>query len=168
LAPGHRASAALARPEQARHVTRGDQARRGNPMTRVRAVVGIVTGIVLLLSSVAHSLLGWSGLDAELQKAGASQPLVTGLQIGWQFAGAAMLGFGCIVLLLFTTALRGRRQVSLQPALVIGLLYCAFSAWALAVSGLDPFFLIFLIPGLALVACSWPPAARSAPRQEGA
>jgi hypothetical protein len=85
----------------------------------------------------------------------APEDLVTGLAFGWFFAGAAMLTFGCIVLWISFSALR-RRPVSYRPAFLIALLYLVYGAWAYAASGRDPFFFVFLVPGVLLAAASWP------------
>jgi hypothetical protein len=42
-------------------------------------------------------------------------------------------------------------------ARLTGLVYLAFGLWALAVSRFDPFFFIFIVPGLTLVAVAWWP-----------
>ena len=123
-------------------------------MTRLRTIIGIIAGVILVASSAAHSLLGWPRLRGELAAFGAPVDLVTGLAIGWHFAGVAMLAFGCIVLWLFVDLLRGR-SVDLGPALLIALVYVGYGIWALVVSGVDPFFLIFIVPGLMLLAASW-------------
>ena len=39
--------------------------------------------------------------------------------------------------------------------------YVAFGVWALAIGGLSPFFLLFIIPGLLLVAAATWPSARA-------
>ena len=120
---------------------------------RLRVVLGSVAGVILVGSSAAHSLLGWPQLGAGLASAGAPPDLITGLAIGWHFAGAAMLVFGVIVIRLFAD-LR-RRRVPLWPALVIAVVYLAFGAGALAVSDMNPFFLVFIVPGLLLLLASW-------------
>ena len=61
-----------------------------------------------------------------------------------------MLTFGILVLMIFV-----RRMPSL-PAFAIGVLYVAFGAWALAVSNFDPFFAIFIVPGVLLLIAAWP------------
>ncbi len=86
-------------------------------MSRTRRVVGIVVGVLLLLSAVAHSLLGGEALRTELTAAQVPPDLLRGALIGWYFGGAAML---------------------------------------LAWSGLDPFFLVFVIPGLLLSWAAFP------------
>jgi hypothetical protein len=109
-----------------------------------------MAGALLVLSSAAHSLLGWRVQRAALEAARAPADLILGLGFGWQFAGLAMLTFGVIVLLSFTQVLR-RRPVSLRPVLAIGVAYTVYGGWALTASGLDPFFLVFLVPGLLLL-----------------
>ena len=63
-------------------------------MTRVRNILSLNAAILIILSSTAHSLLGWKALGAQLTAAGAPADLIGGLRIGWQFGGAAMLTFG--------------------------------------------------------------------------
>lgn len=109
---------------------------------------------MLLLSSAAHSLLGWKALRAGLLQAHAPADLILDLSIGWHLAGVAMLIFSIVVIIVFTDVARGR-AVSLRPALVIGIGYLAYGCWALAVSEMNPFFLVFIIPGVLLVIASW-------------
>ena len=123
-------------------------------MNRLRIGLGLLAGVLLVLSSAAHVLLGWKQLGIELAKTQAPLNLVSGLSIGWHFAGVAMLAFGCIVLFTFVEALRGR-PVSFRPVGFIALVYIVFGIWALSVSNLDPFFLVFIVPGLLLAAASW-------------
>ena len=119
-------------------------------MNKFRSILGLVAGIVLLVSSAAHTFLGWKGLSEELTKVNAPRDLSLGVQAGWVFAGTAMFVFGCLVIPLFAAALKGR-AVSLRPALLIGVFYVSYGAWALTLSDYDPFFFIFLIPGALLV-----------------
>lgn len=67
-----------------------------------------------------------------------------------------MLGFGFIVIASFTHLLRGQ-QVSLRPVQVIGVVYVGFGLSAMIASDLDPFFVLFLAPGLLLLVAAWPP-----------
>ena len=113
-------------------------------------VLGIIAGVVLILSSAAHSLMGWKALGAQLVQAKAPADLIRGLRIGWHFGGACMLTFGIIVLMIFI-----RRLPSL-PAFAISVLYVVFGAWALAVSDFNPFFAIFIVPGAMLLVAAWP------------
>ena len=129
-------------------------------MNRLRIVLGFVAGAVLIASSGAHAFLGWPAVRLLLYRAQVPNDLLGGILVVWQFGGVAMLTFGCIVLWLFTNLINGR-QVSLLPAMLIGLAYVAFGAWALAMGGMSPFFLLFIIPGLLLVAASALPVPRT-------
>jgi hypothetical protein len=115
-------------------------------MPRFRLILGLVAGAVMIASSAVHSIFGWRALAGALADAHVPGELVAALGLGWRFGGAAMLAFGVIVVALFTHRLKGS-SVTLRPAIVIGLTYVAFGAWALAVSRFDPFFLIFVVPG---------------------
>lgn len=95
-------------------------------------------------------------MRAQLTSAGASPDLIAGLSVGWNFGGVAILLFGVLALWLFGKALRGR-PVSLEPLVLVGLVYAAFGVWALTVGGMNPFFLIFIVPGLLLAGAAWGP-----------
>jgi hypothetical protein len=125
-------------------------------MSRPRIALGIFVGAILVASSAAHSVLGWREFGARLAETQAAPDLITGLKIGWHFAGLSMFTFGAVVIWTFHNYLM-RRPVSLRPAQIIGLAYLAFGLWALAVSRFDPFFFIFIVPGLTLVAVAWWP-----------
>lgn len=128
-------------------------------MSRLRIIMGFVAGAILVASSGAHAFLGWPAVRIQLLKAHVPIDLLGGMLVVWQFGGVAMLTFGVIVLWLFTNLINGR-VVSLRPALLIGIAYVAFGVWALAIGGLSPFFLLFLIPGLLLVGAATLPATR--------
>ena len=113
-------------------------------------ILGIIAGVILILSGAAHSLLGWKALGAQLAQTNAPADLIGGLRIGWHFGGACMLAFGIIVLMIFV------RRMPALPAFAIGVLYVVFGAWALAVSNFDPFFAIFIVPGVLLLIAAWP------------
>lgn len=125
-------------------------------MTRVRIVLGLIAGAILVLSSAAHSILGWKSLQARLVAAQAPPDLIQGLAIGWHFAGAAMLAFGLIVISLFARRLRGQ-AVSPLPALIIAILYVVSGVLSLVITA-NPFFFIFIVPGLMLALAAWPSA----------
>jgi hypothetical protein len=118
-------------------------------VTRVRDILGIIAALMLILSSAAHSVLGWRGLSGELSAAHVPDDLMLGLKFGWQFGGVAMLTLGVILLVLFAQRRRGG-NASVVPARVVALAYLAFGAWALVASRGDPFFLVFIVPGLLL------------------
>ena len=128
-------------------------------MNLVRIVLGFVVSAMMIASSLLHSVVGWKVLSAKLEKAEVPADLVRSLALGWHWGGAAMFGFGCIVLYLFARFLKDR-STSLRPALVIAVLYIVFGAWAIATSH-DFFFLVFVIPGLLLAIASWGLTART-------
>ena len=123
-------------------------------MSRPRALLGIFSGAILVGSAAAHSLLGWPAMREQLVKAGAPRDLIVGLSIGWNFGGMAMLLFGMLALWLFGAALRGQ-LVWARPLMLIGVVYAAFGAWALTVGDRNPFFLIFIVPGLLMAIAAW-------------
>ncbi len=127
-------------------------------MAKVRAILGLIAGALLILSSGAHSFLGWKGVNAELSSAGVPQDLVSGLKIGWHYGGVVMLALGMIVVVLFRKRLRGE-NVSTLPAVVIAIAYLAFGIWALVITGFNPFFFMFIIPGVLLAVASRPAGA---------
>jgi hypothetical protein len=126
-------------------------------MPRARAVLGLVAGASQILSSAAHSLLGWSGLKQELAAANVPPELERGVEIGWHFGGVAMLAFGIVAVAVFARRLCGQ-AVSTLPVAVIACAYLAFGAWALWRSDLSPFFMVFVVPGVLLALAASGPA----------
>jgi len=119
-------------------------------MKRARLVLGVIAGVMLLASSVAHTWLGWKSLAEQLARTTAPPALQSGLHIGWAFGGACMVILGIIVVATFVGRLRGQKP-PLLPIAVIAVVYMAFGAWAIAASGGDLFFLgVFVIPGAML------------------
>ena len=119
-------------------------------MKRARLILGIIAGVMLLASSVAHTWLGWQSLSERLARTNAPPDLVAGLHIGWAFGGACMVILGVIVIATFVGRLRGAKP-PLLPIGVIAVVYMAFGAWSIAESGGDLFFLgVFVIPGALL------------------
>ena len=114
---------------------------------RRRDLIGVLAGVVMILSGLAHSVLGWRAMDAQLKAIDAPADLVLGLLVGWHFAGLAILVFGAIALWTFAGRLAGR-AVDTTPALWIGASYLIYGLGALAVSSWNPFFLVFVVPGL--------------------
>ena len=124
-------------------------------MSRWRLIVGMISGSLMLLSSAAHGVLGWKAMKAALEQAKAPDELIQALGMGWRFGGAAMFAFGCIVVASFSRR-RAVIAVPPMPAIVIGATYVVFGAWALAASHFDPFFFIFVVPGVLLLLASLP------------
>ena len=122
-------------------------------MQKSRDALGLLAGLMLVISSGAHSILGWRGLRGELADAKVPADLMLGLQIGWQFGGAAMLMLGVVLIVTFSQRLRGT-NTPLLLAKAVAVTYLVFGAWALGASGGDLFFLVFLIPGAFLAMAS--------------
>lgn len=127
-------------------------------MRQFQNLLGLLAGAILVLSSAAHSLLGWKQMQKSLAAVQAPADLVQGLEMGWLFGGVAILTFGVVALAVFANAFRGR-TVSLLPTGIIALAYLAFGTWALLRTG-DPFFYIFIVPGALLGLASIPPLRR--------
>jgi hypothetical protein len=118
-------------------------------MSRLPRVLTIVAAVILILSSGAHSLLGWPAVRAKLADANVPAELVGGLAMGWHFAGLAMLVLGVVVLWLLAEARRSAANVAL-PLQIIGGAYELFAIGCFALLGWDPFLLTFLVPGTLL------------------
>ena len=130
-------------------------------MNRLRMILGYLGGLLLVASSAVHTLVGWRRLSISLAQTQAPADLVTGLAIGWYFAGVAMFTFGCIVI--WELANVGRRgSLALWPVMLIGVVYVAFGVWARLVSDLDFFLLAFVFPGALLIVAAWPTRTPSA------
>lgn len=126
-------------------------------MTRLRPVLGLLAGTLILLSSLAHSFPGWQGIRTQLTGAGVqSAEVLDMVRIGWLWGGAVMVALGAIAVWTFLRRLRDQ-PVSTVPAGMIGVLYLVFGAWATAASGGQLFFgAVFLLPGVLLLLASLP------------
>ena len=114
--------------------------------SRLSTIAGVLGALLMLVSAPAHSLGGWPELQSQLTRVNASADLVLALQIGWHFAGIAMAAFGLLLLHHVISRARGAAGSDV-PAWTIGGLYVLFGVTALVVSGFDPFFLVFIVPG---------------------
>ena len=122
-------------------------------MTRIRNILGMITGVVMALSSGAHSFLGWPAIESKLAATNIPADLLVGTKISWQFGGLAMLTFGLIVISLFLKRLRGE-MVTLLPAAIIAVAYVAVGIWAFLTANFEPFYFIFIVPGIVLAFAS--------------
>jgi len=129
-------------------------------MIKVRSILGLIAGAILILSSAAHSILGWKGLSEKLAHTNVPPDLVFGLKAGWEFGGLAMLAFGIIVIPPFLKRLRGG-QASTFPALVVSITFFVIGAWALAASNFERFFWLFIVIGALLLIGGLPVSSSS-------
>lgn len=118
-------------------------------MSSRQRLAGVVAGALLILSAFAHSVVGGMALRAQLVAAQVPDDLLRGALVGWEFGGAAMLAFGIIVLHSFVRR-AGAESVASVPAGIVAVTYLIFGAVALIASSFDPFFLVFIVPGLLL------------------
>lgn len=125
-------------------LTTTDLPARATPLS---TAAGLIGAACMVLSAPAHSLLGWPELAAQLARTNAPADLVAGLAIGWHFGGAAMVAFGVVAGHVFLRRMR-REPGSVLPAWTVAVLYLGFGLAALVASGFDPFFAVFIVPGL--------------------
>lgn len=121
---------------------------------RARAASGLIGALLLLASSALHGVGGWRFMSAQLDRTGAPAELQLGLQLGWMLGSAAMLAFGLIVAIGCVRRWRGL-HADAWPLATIAVVYGAYGAWALAITGFEPQFLIFVIPAV-LIAIAAP------------
>ena len=107
-------------------------------MARVRPVLGLIAGMILILSGAAHSL-GWETSRVQLAAAHVPSDLLFGLRMGWHFGGMAMIVLGLIATALFAKRIRGE-SVSATPAIIIAAGELAFGIWALLMAVLTRSF----------------------------
>jgi hypothetical protein len=129
-------------------------------MSRFLLRAGLLGGLLLTLSAIAHST-GWAAQFAEAVGAVALAPeLVDGLQIGWYFGSFCMAGFGLIATAQAWRGLRGR-PVDRVTTGVIGATLIVFGIWAMFFGGYNPFFFLFIVLGVLIGATSVPPRSNS-------
>jgi len=118
-----------------------------------------VVAAFLALSSLAHGILGWNAMSAELARTGASPDLLADLATGWYLGSVAMVAFAVIVLASWWEA-RGKRPAGRTAATTIAVMYFTFGLLAYLFRSLNAHFLIaFVIPGgllgVAVIKSSW-------------
>ncbi len=122
---------------------------------KLKTVLGLIGGALLLVSAGAHSVLGWQAMSVQLASTNTPADLVQGLQIGWIFGGFAMLVLVAICLNTFRKRFRGQPASTFAPA-IISVGYLAFGAWAAIMTGGDPFVMLFVVPAALLAVASIP------------
>ncbi len=131
----------------------GCDGRYTSRMTKFRAVLGIVAGALLLLSAGAHAMLGWKAMNDQLAQTNAPADLVLGLRLGWTWGAVPMVVFGILAITTFLARFRGT-PASVFATRLIAAGYLAFGAWAAVTTSGDPFFMLFVVPGLLLAIAS--------------
>jgi len=130
----------------------------GTPLAPWKRHLMLAAGLLLIASSMAHSFLGWPQIGPQLVASGVPDDLVGALAVGWHFGGVAMAAFGVIVLLAWRRARPGAAGGAggLEAVGVVAAAYVVFGTAAFVLRSFAPFFLVFILPGVALAACAWP------------
>ena len=129
-------------------------------ISRARCLLGLLGGVLLTLSSVAHSVAGWPAQRDVLTAARIPPEWIFNLSAGWHFGGALMLACGIITLFTFVQAWRGR-AASLWPVAIFGAAFLAFGVWAWIAGG-SAGFAVFVTLGLLLTVAAWPVRGKAA------
>jgi len=109
-----------------------------------------VVAAFLVLSSLAHGILGWKAMSAELVRTGTSPDLLADLATGWYLGSVAMVAFAVIVFVTWLEA-RGKRSAGRAAAATIALTYFTFGLLAFWFRSFNGHFLVaFVIPGALL------------------
>jgi len=119
---------------------------KGLEFRAMRPILALIAGVFMLLSSLAHGLLGWPAMRGELAKVGAATDLAGALGAGWLFGSASMVAFGAIVIVAALRLRRGDRS-GVFALRAIAASYLAFGAAAFVARGFEPFFLNFVVIG---------------------
>ena len=115
-----------------------------------RRIAGLLAALVITASSVAHSVLGWPVMRGRLAATNTPDDLARGLGVGWVWGGVCMATFGVMLLWYIARDWRGVRA-PVAPFRLIGVTYVLFGLAALRVSDGDPFYAVFVVPGLLLL-----------------
>jgi hypothetical protein len=102
---------------------------------------------ILLLSSVAHGVLGWKAQAEALQQINASADLLGGLAAGWLFGSASMAAFGVILIGAARRLSRGDTAIATYVG-PIAAAYLIYGVAAFVVLDFEPHFFVFIVPGL--------------------
>lgn len=116
-------------------------------MRRTGSVMLAVAGTLMVLAALAHGLAGWPSVRQALEESHTDPGLIIGIGSGWLFGSASMLTFGLMTLLAWRAAANGDAGV-VRNVGPISVLYAGFGAAVLALVGLEPHFLGFVVIGL--------------------
>lgn len=104
-----------------------------------------LSGALMALGALGHSLARGPQVRADLAAAGVNVDLQQLVMVVWHFGGVCMVLLGGVVMLAV------RVRVLLPAACVVGTTYTAFGLVAWAWSGM-PFFAVFTVLGLTALA----------------
>jgi len=119
-------------------------------MTLSRVILGLIAGVAMAASGVAHSAVGWRALQQSLNATNVPDEVSRGLAVPWHFAGMAMILSG-VLAVVSVVRMRGGTP-SEWPAIAVSAAWILFGLWGLLAVKRDPTFLMFIIPGALLLA----------------
>lgn len=114
--------------------------------SRARVFIGLIGSVLMLVSCIPHSLLGWPSQRQVLERSNVPADTILGLSLGWHFGGLAIAVFGLIASISFVQVLRGHAP-HMRATTIIGAAYAAFGVWGWWLTR-EPFALVFIVPGL--------------------
>jgi hypothetical protein len=106
----------------------------------------VLGGVLMVVSAVAHALLGWPVQRGGLGVLGTPSDLVSSLSAGWYFGSVSMTAFGALTLI---AGGRMKRHDFSGVAFVrvVAAAYIIFGCAAFIVQGFNPHFLGFVALG---------------------
>lgn len=113
----------------------------------------LITGMLMALGALGHSLSGIDQVKTELSKVGASEEITKLVIVVWHFTGAAMVTFGMLVVWVWNRVRKGEKNVLIVSAL-IGVLYLLYGIAAVRYFNGEPFFYVFVVFGSLLLVSS--------------
>ena len=120
---------------------------------KARKATGVLAGILLLISALAHAVFGWpamaEALDDVITDDAGAVDLLGALAVGWHFGSMAMVVFALIVLRIAI------READACSARFIGIGYLVFGVAAWLARDFDPHFLVFVATGTLLAVFSF-------------
>jgi heme A synthase len=122
-------------------------------MNRSRNILGVAAAVLIIASSGMHAFIGWPSVLSGLRTTNSPPDMIQGLGLNWILAAVFMWTLGLIALKTFADRLRARPAV-LWPTALMSAVYVLFGIGAIVVSK-NPFFLIFIVPGVMLAGASW-------------
>lgn len=114
---------------------------------KLRAYLGLAAGMFMLAGAAAHALTGFLPFQVAFEAAGVPFGVITGSYIGWIWGSFAMTAFGLMTIIESSRALR-EGPYSRPVLWLAGGAYVVFGAWALGISGFNPYFVFFVVVGL--------------------
>jgi len=121
-------------------------------MAALKLTAGSVAALVMILSGLVHSTVGWREVNRALRGTNIPPAVRDGLAVPWHFTGLSMVAFGLIVAVVLWRARSG--GVSTAVLLIVGSVWLLVGAAGMLTIKADATFLLFLIPGFLVLAAA--------------